>query len=142
MQGTTYANALRAIDKDFALLGLNVLPDFLAPKGSAGRRRLFKAMGDYYAAGGHKTASPLVRARYAVNRKYGVSQTDIEHFDLSVCYGLLVNTVPGTSWGALLHLLGLCPPVHCNVRISNQSCSVAIKRRKRPRELPPLISLR
>ena len=40
----------------------------------------------------------MVQARYEVNRKYGVPIEDIEHFDLSVCYGLLVNTVPGASW--------------------------------------------
>ncbi|RYP77929.1 hypothetical protein DL769_003302 [Monosporascus sp. CRB-8-3] len=92
-----------AIDKDFALLGLNFLPDLAAPKGSRGRKLLFDAMSKYYATDGHRTASRLIQARYEVNRKYGVSQSDIEHFDLSVCYGLLVNTVPGTSW-ALYYL--------------------------------------
>ncbi|KAI1074871.1 cytochrome P450 [Whalleya microplaca] len=87
-----------AIDKDFAFLGLNVLSGLIAPKGRRGRKVLFDAMGKYYAAGGHETASRLIQARYEVNRKYGVSQSDIEHFDLSVCYGLLVNTVPSTSW--------------------------------------------
>lgn len=55
-------------------------------------------MNKYNAQGGHKTASRLIRSRYQVNLKYGILQTDIEHFDLSVCYGLLVNTVPSTAW--------------------------------------------
>lgn len=97
------ADVLRAIDKDFVFLGLNLLPDFAAPKGSRARNVIFKAMSKYYATGGYEAASHLIRARYKVNRKYGISQSDIEHFDLSVCYGLLVNTVPGTSW-ALYHL--------------------------------------
>jgi len=97
------ADTLRAIDDDFALLGLNILPHFVALKGSRGRKALFDAMREYYLVGGHKTASRLIQARYEVNRKYGVSQTDIEHFDLSVCYGLLVNTVPCTAW-ALYHV--------------------------------------
>ncbi|KAI1775344.1 cytochrome P450 [Hypoxylon cercidicola] len=87
----------RAIEKDFVLLGLNIIPDLIAPKGSRGRRIFFDAMRKYYATGGNRTASSLIQSRYEVSRKYDLSQTDIEHFNLSICYGLLVNTVPGTS---------------------------------------------
>lgn len=38
-----------------------------------------------------------------MNRKYGVSKEDIAHFDLSVSYGLVVNTVTATAW-ALFYL--------------------------------------
>lgn len=88
----------RAFEKDFAFLGLNILPNVLAPKGNRGRETVFQAFRKYYAQDGHKSGSRLIRARYEVNRKYGVSIEDIGRFDLSVCFGLLVNTVPATSW--------------------------------------------
>lgn len=88
----------RAIDKDFAFLGLKILPNIIAPKGHRGRKTVFRSFRKYYAQDGHKSGSRLIQARYEVNRKYSVPIEDIEHFDLSVCYGLLVNTVPATSW--------------------------------------------
>ncbi|KND94614.1 25-hydroxycholesterol 7-alpha-hydroxylase, partial [Tolypocladium ophioglossoides CBS 100239] len=92
------SRAIWAIDENFALLGLNIFPSLLAPKASHGRKLFFDAMSRYYAADGHKTASALIQSRLQVNRKYGVSQADIEHFDLAVCIGLLVNTVASTAW--------------------------------------------
>ncbi|KAK8093354.1 cytochrome P450 oxidoreductase [Apiospora hydei] len=91
-------NALWTIDREFVLLGLNILPNILSPKGARGRRVFFEAMSKYYAAGHHKTASPLVQARHQVESKYGMPQKDMEHFNLSVSYGLLVNTVPSSAW--------------------------------------------
>jgi len=87
-----------AIDKDFALLGLNIFPNVIAPKASRGRDTIFEAFHQYYASKGHESGSRLVQARYEVHQKYNVSIKDVEHFDLSVCYGLLVNTVPATAW--------------------------------------------
>lgn len=86
------------MDRDFALLGLMVLPELVARKGSRGRKRFFTAFRQYYATGGLKTASPLIKARYDVNNKHGVSNEDIAHFDLGVCTALLVNTVPAIYW--------------------------------------------
>lgn len=79
-------------------MGLNILPNIFASKGHQGRRTLFQSFHRYYAHDGHKEASRLVQARYEVNRKHNVSIEDIERFDLSLCYGLLVNTVPAVSW--------------------------------------------
>ncbi|KAK8135163.1 cytochrome P450 oxidoreductase [Apiospora sp. TS-2023a] len=97
-QSDYVCNAFWSIDREFVLLGLNTLPNILSPKGSHGRRVFFEAMSSYYALGHHETASPLIQARHQVERDYGLPQTDIEHFNLSVSYGLLVNTVPGTAW--------------------------------------------
>ena len=88
----------RNIDKEFAFLGLNIFPGILARAGSKGRQLLFQRFHAYYTQDSHREASRMVKARYDVNRKYGVAEEDIEHFDLSVCIGLLVNTVPGASW--------------------------------------------
>jgi cytochrome P450 len=88
----------RAVDRDFAFLGLMILPSLAAPEASRGRTRFFDAFQKYYAAGGVQTAPHIVKARYEVNRKHGVSEDDIAHFDLSLCTALLVNTVPAICW--------------------------------------------
>jgi hypothetical protein len=62
----------RATDKDFALLGLMMLPGLIAPEGSRGRKRFFAAFREYYAAGWFDKAFHFIKARYAVNRKHGV----------------------------------------------------------------------
>lgn len=92
----------RAIDKDFAYLGLNILPQLVARRAHRARQRFFDAFDSYYASGGHERASHLVKVRYEINRKYGISQSDIAHFDLSISTGLLVNASPSTAW-ALYH---------------------------------------
>ncbi|KAI0513191.1 cytochrome P450 [Xylaria bambusicola] len=96
-------NGLWTIDKDFVLLGLNVLSNFMTPRGSQARTSFFNAMRAYYDKGGHEYGSRLVRDRYEVSLKHRLSRTDIEHFNLSVSYGLLVNTVPATAW-TLFHV--------------------------------------
>lgn len=88
----------RAIDEDFALLGLNQYPALLAPKGNRGRQTFFHAFKEYYASEGYKTGSRVVQSRYKVHQNYGVSLQDIEHFDLGLCYPLLINTAPATAW--------------------------------------------
>ncbi|KAM4054664.1 cytochrome p450 [Hirsutella rhossiliensis] len=98
MRDPAVSRAIWAIDENFALLGLDIFPSLLAPKASRGRKLFFNAMSRYYAACGHTTASALIQSRMQVNRKYGVSQEDIAHFDLAVCIALLVNTVAGTAW--------------------------------------------
>ena len=77
----------RAVDKDFAFLGLDILPNIIAPKATVAVWRFFQGFHKYYAEDGHKSGSRLVRARYGVNRKFKVPIEDIEHFDPSVCYG-------------------------------------------------------
>jgi cytochrome P450 len=94
----TPGETFRSINTDFALLGLGVLPSILARKGYWGREKLFQSFRDYYNKDAHLTGSPLVQARFEVNRKHGISIDDIAHFELSVCIGLLVNTVPSTFW--------------------------------------------
>jgi len=88
----------RAVDKDFALLGLMVFTDHVAPQGSKGRRVFFDSFRKYYDEGGLATASHLIKSRHQVNSKYGVSNRDIAQFDLGVCTALLVNTIPAIFW--------------------------------------------
>lgn len=74
------------------------LSEYIAPKGSRGRRSFFNAFYKYYADGGLETASNLVKARRQVNCKHGVPDKDIAQFDLGICTGLLVNTIPAVFW--------------------------------------------
>jgi cytochrome P450 len=77
---------------------LGIFPTVLARKGYWGREKLFDYFRSYYNNNAHLTGSPLVRARFGVNRKHGMSIDDIARFELSVCIALLVNTVPATFW--------------------------------------------
>ncbi|KAI1087194.1 cytochrome P450 [Rostrohypoxylon terebratum] len=85
-------------DQDFGLLGLDFLPRVIAPEASHAREMFFNAFRQYYAVGGLEGASRFIKARHEVNKKYGVKDEDIAHFDLGVCTALLVNTVPAMSW--------------------------------------------
>ena len=40
----------------------------------------------------------MVQTRYEVLQRYNLCDEDIAHFDLNVCLGLLINTVPATCW--------------------------------------------
>lgn len=92
----------REVDRGFAMLGLAVFPDILARKASRGRKRFFQGFLEYYTTGdGLATASRLIQARYEVNRRYHVPDEDIARFDLGVCTGLLVNTIPAIFWAVL-----------------------------------------
>ncbi|KAI1746709.1 cytochrome P450 [Xylaria castorea] len=101
MHNTEVMEGFWAIDRDFALLGLMVLPSLIAMKASRGRQRFFTAFRHYYATGGPDKASQMIKARYEVNRKYKVCDEDIARFDLGVCTALLVNTVPAVFWAML-----------------------------------------
>lgn len=39
-----------------------------------------------------------MQARYEVQQKYSISATDIQHFNLNICFGLLSNTVSVVPW--------------------------------------------
>ncbi|KAM0810026.1 putative Cytochrome P450 [Seiridium cardinale] len=68
MQDPKVLDSFWAVDKDFALLGLRMLPSLIAPVGSSGRERFFDAFRKYYAADSLKTASHFIRVRYDVNK--------------------------------------------------------------------------
>ncbi|KAL4961163.1 cytochrome P450 [Aspergillus stella-maris] len=84
--------------EDFVYLWLNILPRIVARHAYRARQRLFDAFYSYYASRGHEHASCLVKSRYDVNHKYGISQSDIAHFDLSISFGILVDTGPLAAW--------------------------------------------
>ncbi|KAF2470376.1 cytochrome P450 [Lindgomyces ingoldianus] len=87
-----------AIKEQFAYLGLNFFPSVTARKGFYGREDLFNGFRKYYAENGQEDASPLVQARFKVNKKYDISMDDIAKYDLSVCLGVLINSTVSAFW--------------------------------------------
>ena len=88
----------RAVKKDFTRLGLGILPNIICSKGNHGRMALFAGFKKYYREKGHESASCMIQTRYEVLQRYSLREEDIAHFDLNICLGLLINTVPATCW--------------------------------------------
>lgn len=95
---TTDNEAVRATERDFVYLGLNIFPKMISPKAYQGRSDVFHGFQRYYKEKGYKNASRLVQARYDTNRQYNISEEDIAHFDLSVGIALLSNSGPAAFW--------------------------------------------
>ena len=84
--------------KDIPLLGLNILPKITCSKAYYGRMALFAGFNKYYRDMGHDSGSRLIQSHYEVTKRYNLCDEDIAHFDLNICLGLLINTVPATCW--------------------------------------------
>ena len=88
----------RAVKKDIPLLGLNTFPKITCSKAYYGRMALFTAFKRYYRNLGLDGASRVIQSHYEALRRYDLCDEDIAHFDLNICLGLLINTVPATCW--------------------------------------------
>ena len=88
----------RAVKKDLPLLGLNILPKITCSKAFYGRMALFVRFKKYHEDIGHGKASRVIQAHYEALQRYNLCDEDIAHFDLNICLGLLINTVPATCW--------------------------------------------
>ena len=98
LQPTAADVVSRAVKKDFTRLGLGRIPNIICPKAHAGRLAVFAAFEKYYHGNSHESASRMIQTRYKVLRQYNLCEEDIAHFDLNVCLGLLINTVPASCW--------------------------------------------
>ena len=88
----------RAVKKNLPLLGLNILPKITCSKAYYGRMAIFAAFKKYHRDMGRGSASRVIQAHYEVLQRYNLCDEDIAHFDLNICLGLLINTVPATCW--------------------------------------------
>ena len=88
----------RDLNADFALLRLNILPKWVAPRGSRGRETFIKAFNEYYDKKRQQDASPFAQSRYKIDRQYNLTIDDTARFEISMCEGLLVNIVPAAFW--------------------------------------------
>ena len=78
------------------LIGL--FPLFTARKGAAGRARVVKAFEQYFRKDGHKQGSILIRNRYDVSSRNGISIEDIARYEVGGALAVLVNTAPAAFW--------------------------------------------
>ena len=88
----------RAVKKDVLLLALNILPKITCSKAYYGRMAIFAGFRKYYRDVGHDSASRVVQSHYEVLQRYNLCDEDAAHFDLNICLGLLINTVPASCW--------------------------------------------
>ncbi|KAL8915922.1 MAG: hypothetical protein Q9172_006565 [Xanthocarpia lactea] len=105
LQDPAVEAGLWAVEKDFAYLGLNFLPTIICPKAHRGRKDFFAGFEKFYREKGHESASQMVQARYEVLQGWNLCEADIAHFDLNICLGLLISSVPTTFW-TLYHVYG------------------------------------
>ena len=77
---------------------MGILPNIVCSKAYRGRMAVFAGFEKYYREMGHESASRMIQARYQVMQRYDLDDEDIAHFDLNVCLGLLINTVPAACW--------------------------------------------
>ncbi|KAI9706643.1 MAG: hypothetical protein M1836_003652 [Candelina mexicana] len=97
-QDPTVQSGLWTVKKNLSSLMLNILPKILCSEGHHARLAVFAGFRKYYRERGHESASRMIKTRYEVLQQYNLSVEDIAHFDLNVCLGLLINTVPATYW--------------------------------------------
>ena len=90
--------AHRVVKKDLPLLAINIFPKITCSKAYHGRAALFAGFRKYYRDMGHDRASRVIQTHYEVLERYDLCDEDIAHFDLNICLGLLINTVPATCW--------------------------------------------
>ena len=88
----------RTVRKDLPLLALNIFPKITCSKAYHGRIALFAAFKKYHRGMGRDSAARVIQAHYEVLQRYNLCDEDIAHFDLNICLGLLINTVPATCW--------------------------------------------
>ena len=95
---TQLISICRALKKDLPLLGLKIFPKITCSKAYQGRNPLFPGFKNYYQDIGHESGSRVIQTHYEALQRYNLCDEDIAHFDLSICLGLLINTVPATFW--------------------------------------------
>lgn len=103
---------------------LNILPEYTAPSGSVAREKMYQAFLSYYRNHGSfdPSASDLVQAKTALNRKYGFSTEYMAHSDLGELTAVLFNVVPAGFW--LLLYIYSSPSLLAEIRTEVQAIFV------------------
>ena len=94
---------IRDFDKDLNLLLLNILPNFIAPKGSKGREKIAIAFQQYFANDPRGRCSAIIKARYEIASKYGMTTLNMGRLEVGTLIGILANNIPSTFW-MLVHV--------------------------------------
>ena len=77
---------------------MGISPKLIAPKAHSARRNVASAMYSYYSRNGQDQASALVRSRYEIGKKAGISLEGISNLELGDCMAVLVNATPAVFW--------------------------------------------
>ncbi|KAM5357481.1 hypothetical protein ACJZ2D_016220 [Fusarium nematophilum] len=91
---------LWAFEGNLPVLLLNIFPSITARTGHRARARLQAVLGEYYGAekDGHEDAAQIVKSRANVLRSYGISSTEVGHFELALLHVATANTIPTLFW--------------------------------------------
>ena len=93
----------RDFDRGFTMILLGVVPRLLARKAFNGRKKITKALNEYFERGDHKNGLSVVKARYEAGINNGATIDEISRLEIGVLIGVLVNAVPTFFW-SLLHV--------------------------------------
>ena len=90
----------RTVEDELKKLLINICPSYTAPAGSNAREEMYRAFLAYYEAHSFEdtSTSGFVRAKTALNRKYGFSASYMARTDLGELTALLFNVVPASFW--------------------------------------------
>ena len=92
----------RQFENDLMSILVGFAPSVMARKGLAGREKVSTAFVRYFLAGVHSQASTLMKFRYDVTAKNGISTEDIARYEVGGSLALLVNTAPSAFWMIIL----------------------------------------
>ncbi|KAF6800993.1 prostacyclin synthase [Colletotrichum sojae] len=91
---------LWTFDENLRLLGLNTLPNLLAPKAIAARRRMTELLRPFY-AGRHDDnpdVAKLLKDRANYFRKRGLASEEVSSIEYLMPWAATTNTIPITFW--------------------------------------------
>ena len=93
------ANAMyRDYEAGLTSLLLGLFPRYTASRAYKARLKIAAAMLAYFRRQGQDKASGLLRVRYEVGKKNGMSLQGIATSELGDCVGVLINATPTTFW--------------------------------------------
>ena len=84
------------------MIVLGLYPKYTARKGFAGRRKLHKAMNEYFDRGNHQYGLGVLKARYDAVINNGGTTDDVARFEIGDLVGVLVNATPTFFWVLLI----------------------------------------
>ena len=82
---------------------LNLFPSLTAPKGANARAALGTAFEEYFKNFDPVQSSAMIRARYASNKKHGVTLWNQGRLEVGTLLGILANTIPAAFY-MLVHI--------------------------------------
>lgn len=77
---------------------LGLYPKYTARKGFAGRRKLHKAINEYFDRGDHKYGLGVLKVRHDAVINNGGTTDDVARFEIGDLIGVLVNATPTFFW--------------------------------------------